>query len=300
MKNPYADTAWDTSAAGDHKHAQEEHEIAGGWFKEEAKKAKAAGNTNKALDLYEHGDIHDTVAKWHGKQMEAPKVAPAAPKTAPGPKTTQGIEDNPLSRKAVHIAGVIGQAGGKTAEAHRASMVAKDAAGHAKAAKAHRLAAKWADGIPSLPQYAGNTNGMSRERAQRYFDLASAHRDAAKFHEAENLRMASEAGKARTAKEAAEDSKPAPEAANKKDQEQVWADALGDAAPHTSKVMRLASEIGQSGITPENHPRWGELEQLKRAAYDAHVKESKKAKASGDEKRAGLHDRWAQSFKPGK
>ncbi len=211
MKNPYADTAWDTSAAGDHKHAQEEHEIAGGWFKEEAKKAKAAGDTNKALDLYEHGDIHDTVAKWHGKQMEAPKpateVAKPAPKAA-APQATQGIEDNPLSRKAVHIAGVIGHAGGKTAEAHRASMAAKDAAGHAKAAKAHRLAAEWADGIPSLPQYAGNTNGMSRERAQRYSDLAAAHREAAKFHGAENLRMASEAGKARTAKEAAEDRKP--------------------------------------------------------------------------------------------
>jgi hypothetical protein len=71
-KNPHAGTAWKETLEGDHKNAQESHEIAAGWHSAEAKKAQAEGHTDGRVEGHEGAmKAHDAVAKWHGEQLAA-------------------------------------------------------------------------------------------------------------------------------------------------------------------------------------------------------------------------------------
>jgi len=72
-------------------------------------------------------------------------------------------------------------------------------------------------------------------------------------------------------------------------------DKLGEAGKASRKVLDISSEIGQSGITPENHPRWTERESLSKEAAKLHTEAAKQAHTKGDHKLAELHEKWAKS-----
>lgn len=68
--NPHSSAAWDLSAEGDHRNAQEAHEIAAGHYKSLARKYQAQGQLQDAISADEGADAHDKAAVWHkGKRL---------------------------------------------------------------------------------------------------------------------------------------------------------------------------------------------------------------------------------------
>jgi hypothetical protein len=149
------------AAAGAHHLAAATHEIAKG---KSGKMYPAAHS--KAQD-------HHLDAMHHHL-----KAAAAAKKNG-----NDGGDVTHPSQKAMEIAEELGAHGGKSKEAHAASIAASDPHGHAKAAKAHETAAKVAEGTPSLPQYAG---GGKVKDPGKWHELAAAHRAASKLHKGES------------------------------------------------------------------------------------------------------------------
>jgi hypothetical protein len=147
-KNPHAGTAWESTLEGDHKNAQESHEIAAGWHSAEAKKAQADGHTDGRVEGHEGAmKAHDAVAKWHGEQLAAQghqeggaeNVVPLESKaTLVNRQADKGIREG-HTKDAENRSG---QARTMSAYADEASKNATDAWGHNTARLLHQSAEK--------------------------------------------------------------------------------------------------------------------------------------------------------------
>lgn len=80
-------------------------------------------------------------------------------------------------------------------------------------------------------------------------------------------------------------------------QEQVMFDSMGKAGDASALVLRLASAIGQSGITPRNHPDWDVYRAATARAGALHEHAGKQALERGDKDKAYLHATWEVSHR---